>query len=331
MARSDLVKRLLLSYQRGDDPEFRRAADDLIAEERKKRHDTLADELERIVHTGPSVERRPLNVSTLRPLPATRDESPLLDLMSPRVTFADLVLGKNTLKLLDDIVREYQQREVLAAHSLRPRNKLLFMGPPGCGKSQTAVAVAARLGFPLAKVQLASVVSSFLGETSRHLQQILSFCEQGRWVLLFDEIDTLAKERSDRSEHGELRRVVATFLQLLDDYDGEALIIATSNHPGLLDEAVWRRFDELISFPLPSEDEIADLISVKLRNFKSTTALRETASKLVGCSHAEVEIVCLDAARRVVLAGSHTISARDLDAGLSRMRARKTEVQQLLT
>lgn len=330
MARSDLVKRIFLSYQRGDDPEFRRAAEDLIAEERKKRHDTLADELERIIETGPSRENRPLNVSTLRPLPTTRDELRLIELISPRTTFSDLVLPPATYALLERVADEYEKREVLAAHALRPRNRLLFMGPPGCGKSETAVAMASRLGYPLAKVQLATVVSSYLGETSRHLQQILTFCEQGRWVLLFDEIDTLAKERSDRSEHGELRRVVATFLQLLDDYDGEALVIATTNHPHLLDEAVWRRFDEVVSFTPPTEAQIMELLRVKLRAFRSKVPLRETAKKFKGYTQAEVELVCLDAARQVVLEGRTTIEAKDLAQGVQRMKSRKREVEQFL-
>lgn len=332
VARSDLVKRMFLSYQRGDDPEFRLAAEEIITEERRKHHDTLADELERILlaragETG----KRPLNVSTLRPLPTTRDDSPLLDLVSPRVTFADLVLAPETKELIENVVSEFQQREVLAAHSLRPRNRLLFVGPPGCGKTQTAVAVASRLGYPLAKVQLATVVSSFLGETSRNLQQILAFCEQGRWVLLFDEIDTLAKERSDRAEHGELRRVVAAFLQLIDDYSGEALLIATSNHPGLLDDAVWRRFDEVIGFDPPNEAAIAELLRVKLRALRTHFPLRETARRLKGCTHAEVELVCLDAARRTVLAGRTMVELEDIDQGLERMKQRRHEVQRFLT
>jgi SpoVK/Ycf46/Vps4 family AAA+-type ATPase len=322
---------MLVSYQRGDDPEFRRAAEEVVSEERRMRHDAVADELERILSTGPGNRPRPLSVSTLRPLPTARDEAPLLDLVTPTSTFADLVLDKDTETLLTEVIEEYKRTELLAAYSLRPRNRLLFVGAPGCGKSQTAAAVAAQLGYPLAKVQLASVVSSFLGETSRHLDQILEFCEQGRWVLLFDEIDVLAKERSDRTEHGELRRVVATFLQLLDDYDGEALIIATSNHPSLLDNAVWRRFDEVIGFDLPTERDIISLLRVKLRSVKTKFTTRDVARKLVGCSHAEIELVCLDAARRAVLDGRATVDASDIDHGISRIRARQAEVQRFQT
>lgn len=327
MARSDLVKRMIQSHQRGDDPEFRRAAEEVVSDERRKRHDVVADDLERLLDGRQG--RRPLTVSSLKPLPVTRDEIPLLRLIQPQIALTDLVLKEPTLALLNEVMSEYRQQEVLAAHSLRPRNRLLFLGPPGCGKSQSAEAIAHHLGVPLAKVQLASVVSSFLGETSKHLDQILSFCE-GNWVLLFDEIDTLAKERGDRSEHGELRRVVATFLQLLDDYDGDALIIATSNHPALLDEAVWRRFDEVVAFDMPTQAEITEVVRVKLRLFKTRFSRTEVARKLKGCSHAEVELVCRDAARHAVLAGRNVIEGDDVDRSVAGMTRRRHEVERFL-
>jgi SpoVK/Ycf46/Vps4 family AAA+-type ATPase len=241
-----------------------------------------------------------------------------------------LVLRPSTAKLLQEVVREYQQRDILAAHSLSPRSKLLFVGPPGCGKSVSAEAIATAVGLPLAKVQLATVVSSFLGETARHLEQILIFCEHGSWVLLFDELDALAKERSDRTEHGELRRVVAAFLQLLDDYTGDALVIATSNHPALLDDAAWRRFDEVVGFPPPTQGEIAELLRVKLRVIRTRFSREEAARRLKGCSHAEVEMVCLDAARQAVLEGRDVVTTGDIDHAIRLMDQRRQEVEQFL-
>jgi SpoVK/Ycf46/Vps4 family AAA+-type ATPase len=324
---------MFLSYQRGDDPEFRRTAEEIILEERRKRHDVLADELERLLSATASTRtenRRPLNVSTLRPLPLTRDDHSLLEIISPRTTYADLVLSRRTTDLLEEIATEFQHSELLAAHSLQPRSKLLFVGKPGCGKTQTAIALASRLGYPVAKVQLSTVVSSFLGETSRNLDQILTFCEHGRWVLLFDEIDALATERSDRTEHGELRRVVATLLQLIDDYEGDSVLVATSNHPSLLDEAVWRRFDEVVPFNPPTEGEIVELLRVKLRSLRTKFPARETAKKLRGCSHAEIELVCLDAARGAVISGRTTVDGADIDRGIERMSRRRAEVQRFL-
>lgn len=330
MARSDLVKRMIQSHQRGDDAGFRRVAEEIVAEERRKRHDTLADELERLLsgRTG----RRPLTVSSLKPLPKTRDDADLLRLIDPRTTFHDLVLKKETQGLLEEIISEYQQRDVLASHMLRARSRLLFIGPPGCGKSRTSEAVANYLGLPLAKVQLSTVVSSFLGETSRHLHQILDFCEKGgSWVLLFDEIDTLAKERADKSEHGELRRVVATLLQLLDDFEGDAMVIAASNHPALLDEAVWRRFDEVVVFDPPTQAEIAELLRIKLRAMRVKFDRRELAREMKGFTHADVEMVCVDAARTAVLDGRDTVHKEDMERHIERMRRRLDEVNRLLS
>ena len=329
MARSDLVKRMIQSHQRGDDVAFQSVAEEVVAEERRKRHDTLADELERML-AGRS-GKRPLTVSSLKPLPKTRDEADLLRLIEPRTTFHDLVLKTHTRDLLEQVMGEYQRRDVLASHLLRPRTRLLFIGPSGCGKTRTSEAIANYLGLPLAKVQLSTVVSSFLGETSRHVHQILDFCEQGSWVLLFDELDSLAKERGDRSEHGELRRVVATLLQLFDDFEGDAMIIAASNHPALLDEAVWRRFDEIVVFDMPTQAEIADLIRVKLRALRIKFSRRELAREMKGFSHADVEMVCVDAARTAILEGRDVVYQQDMTQHVARMRHRLGEVKRLLS
>jgi SpoVK/Ycf46/Vps4 family AAA+-type ATPase len=328
MARSDLVKRMIESHQRGDDSGFAQAAEEVIAEERRKRHDSLADDLERLIQVRPG--RRPATVSSLKALPSTRDDVPLLHLVQPTTAFTDLVLREDTLGTLRSVVDEHQQSELLAAHSLSPRNRLLFVGPPGCGKSQSAEALATQMGRPIARVHLASVVSSYLGETAKHLDQILTFCETGQWVLVFDEIDTLAKDRGERGEHGELRRVVATFLQLLDGYQGEALIVATSNHAGLLDDAMWRRFDEVVAFEPPNQAEIAELLQIKLRRFRTKFARTEVARDLKGCSHAEVEMVCRDAARSVVLDGRAVVEATDVSDAVRRMRQRRREVERFL-
>jgi SpoVK/Ycf46/Vps4 family AAA+-type ATPase len=329
VARADLVKKMLLSYQRGDDTSFRRAAEQVVAEERKKRHDSLADELEGILTDRR--EARPLNVSSLRPLPTTRDDSALLQLTEPRIRLEDVVLNRDLRSELSDILAEFRQRELLAAHSLPPRSRLLFVGEPGCGKSVTAEALASALGLPVARMQLATVVSSFLGETSRHLQQILEFCRHGSWVLILDELDTLAKERADRSEHGELRRVVATFLQLLEDFRTDTLVIATSNHPALLDAAVWRRFDALLVFERPSREQIVELLHLKLRRMKTQFNTGVIAETLSGATHADVEAVCFDAARSAVLEGTEVITAREMERAAARLAKRRHEVDRFQT
>ena len=153
------MKALLRSHQRGDEAGFQRAAKDLIDDERRKRHDLVADQLEAILEE-PGRTRRPLQVSSLRPLPKTRDDLPLISLEEPSLSFQDLVLSEAAVEVFDSLVEEFRQRSALRAHGVAPRSSLLLVGPPGCGKSASAQAVAGQLGLPIAKVQLATVVSS---------------------------------------------------------------------------------------------------------------------------------------------------------------------------
>ncbi len=218
-------------------------------------------------------------MSSLRPLPKTRDDLPLISLEEPRLSFQDLVLPEAAVEVFDSLVEEFRQRSALRAHGVGPRSSLLLVGPPGCGKSASAEAVAGQLGLPIAKVQLATVVSSYLGETARNLEQIFNFLEVGSWVLVFDEFDMLRRERADRADHGELRRVVAAMLQVVDDHRGDSLFIATSNHPALLDSAVWRRFDEIVELNSPDETARRRILELKLRSVRHDFDVTGTAKR----------------------------------------------------
>ena len=322
MARSDLVKALMRSHQQGDDAGFRNAAQELIKEERRKRHDVVADQLEAILEDGART-RRPLQVSSLRPLPKTRDDLTLLSLEEPRATFQDLVLPATVLEVLDGLVDEFRHRSALRAHGIPPRSSLLLVGPPGCGKSASAEAIAGQLGLPIARVQLATIVSSYLGETARNLEQVFSFLDVGSWVLLFDEFDMLGRERSDRADHGELRRVVAAMLQVIEEHRGDSLFVATSNHPALLDSAVWRRFDEVIELPPPGDDARAEILRIKLRSVRTDVDLVASARRMDGFSAAEVEAVALDAIRLMVRRMDKVVEDRHISYGIERGEARR--------
>ena len=220
MARSDLVKALLRSHQRGDDAGFQRAAKDLIDDERRKRHDLVADQLEAILDES-GRRRRPLQVSSLRPLPKTRDDLPLISMEEPRLTFRTWSCPNRRSGSSTRWPRSSASARRCGLTELRPDRACCWWGLPGCGKSASAEAMAGHLGLPIARVQLATVVSSYLGETARNLNQIFSFLDVGSWVLIFDEFDMLGRERADRADHGELRRVVAAMLQVVDDHRGD--------------------------------------------------------------------------------------------------------------
>lgn len=329
MARSDHVKALLRSHQQGDDAGFQRAAKSLIDDERRKRHDLVADQLEAILEE-PGRRRRPLQVSSLRPLPKTRDDLPLISLEEPRRSFQDLVLSDSVVEVLDSLAEEFRQRSALRAHGVAPRSSLLLVGPPGCGKSASADAMAGQLGLPIARVQLATIVSSYLGETARHLEQIFTFLDVGSWVLVFDEFDMLGRERGDRADHGELRRVVAAMLQVVDDHRGDSLFIATSNHPALLDSAVWRRFDEIVELESPDESARSEILKLKLRSVRYEFDVANTARQTEGFSAAEVEAVALDAVRLMVRQLAKAVNTEHIAYAIDLGEARRQIVRRSL-
>lgn len=325
MARSDLMKQLLRSYSVGNDREFRSTAEAIIEDERRKRHDLLANELEAILDT-PGPGRRPLQVSALRPLPKGRDDLNLLDVVQPRISLAQVVLDKGTTEMVGGLLEEFRDRTALRAHGVEPRSTVMFVGPSGCGKSLTAEALAGELGLGLARVRLASVVSSYLGETAKNLEQIFAFVRTGSWVLLFDEFDMLARERGDRIDHGEVRRIVTALLQLVEDARADSMVIATTNHPQLMDGALWRRFDEVVTLGLPGPTERAAMIRSKLGAVHHDIDLAAAAERLAGYTHAEIERVCLDAIRLMVRNIDPGVDDVHLDYGLHLQETRRQSI-----
>jgi SpoVK/Ycf46/Vps4 family AAA+-type ATPase len=326
--RSDLVRQLLVTHAQGDDTGFHQAARELIAEERRQKHRVLAAELEHalLADRKPGAGRPPL---TLRPVPRSRDERPLIRLAKPDHDLAELVLSPDSRVAVEEVIRENLSRMSLASYGLHPRQRLLFVGPPGTGKSATAHAIATELSLPVAIASLAAVTSSFLGDTARNLDAIVRFAEQTPCVLVFDEFDVLGQERGQGGDHGEMRRVAATVLQLLEEACGESVIVATSNHPRLIDAAVWRRFDELVIFDKLGRAQLAELIELKLRAYPATISTTACADELAGLSPAEVELVCRDAMRRAVLANQTAVDDTAFGAAVARVRARRAAIEQV--
>ena len=306
MARSDLLRRLFAAYSRADDREFRAAAMDIIADERRKQHGLLAAELEhalvRDLRPGAS---DPL---TLRPIPKTRDDRPLLRLTKPERELRDLVFTSLVSEVITEIVAENHARSILAGQSLRPRQRIALIGASGTGKSAAAHAIADELSLPVAIASIAALTSSYLGETARNIESVVRFAESMPCVLVFDEIDALASERSHQQDHAEMRRVVATVLQLFDDVHGESLLIATSNHPSLIDYALWRRFDEVIALSTLDEEGVRTLLDLRTRATPRTLSISDWAARLKDLAPAQIEAICIDALRRRVLRNEHWLT-----------------------
>ena len=239
----DLLQKLFVSHLDGDDAGFRAAAKEIIDEEYRRKHSVLARELERLLNgkNGSTTERTQF-LSLLGnggQSPRDRDRGGMLvELVEAQRQLSELVLAEATGKALDRLIEEQRRAEVLRSHGLRPRSKILFCGPPGCGKTVAAEAIANAVYLPLAIVRFDAVISSYLGETAANLRKVFEFARSRPMVMLFDEFDAIGKRRTDPDEHGELKRVVNSFLQMLDGFHGDTLTIAATNHQGLLDRAV---------------------------------------------------------------------------------------------
>ncbi|MBK5295158.1 MAG: ATP-binding protein [Acidobacteriia bacterium] len=217
------------------------------------------------------------------------------------VRLDDVVLRTGTRRILDDLVREFRGQGQLRACGIRRRSKLIFHGPPGCGKTLTALALANSLALPLYVVRFDAVVGSYLGQTATHLRQLFQFAESACCVLLFDEIDALGKRRGSPSDVGELDRIVIALMQELELSQIPGFVVATSNLPGSLDDALWRRFDLALRFSAPTKVEVTRFTRTKAKSFNVplTKMLLANTSRLQ--SYADIEKAVEDAARRAAL------------------------------
>jgi len=322
MASGKLLRQLIKSGSQGHLETFRSVSEEVIREERGKQHHLLANDLEKILYGRPSPHRHMGENS----VPSDKERGlPLLAMKEPTRRLEDVVLSAENRTQFDEILAEHHHEDLLRSYGMAPADKLLFCGPPGCGKTLTAEILASELGRPLAVVRIDSVVSSYLGETAANLRKVFDFAGTLPMVMLFDEFDAVAKERADSAEHGELKRVVNAVLQMMDAYQGQSVLIAATNHEGILDSAVWRRFEEVIVFDLPNSEQILSLMEIKLRGVRRDFDLQ--SSKLVelfnNISHADIERVLRRAIKDMVLAKNEFLCERHIKAAVVREEARR--------
>ena len=321
MATSDHIKALLRAFRRRDDAGFLNAAKTLIGDEEQKGHALLAKDLKRILNNGNS-QLAALPIANDVPMDKERGLA-LAHIERPDYTWERLVLRRELEDALRSIAEEFRKREVFKTFGLYAKRKLLFFGPPGCGKSITARVMAGVLDLPLLYVRFDSVVSSYLGETAANLRRVFDFAHRGHWVILFDEFDAIGKGRDNPFEHGELKRVVNTLLQLMDGFTGESLLIAATNHHKLLDRAIWRRFDEICRFDPPTVSDRERLLIRFCSAFRhpgvDTGKLARQMTKMTG---EDIERVATDAIKSAILDARTELSDTDLQLGLSRQKRR---------
>ena len=300
MARSDLIVRLVRAGVAGDAVDVRATAEAIAADERAKRHSVVADRIARLLASSPPDAQRSDNRPGLR----VRDGSGGILRREPRRSITDLYLDRNVRATCSELIEEQRRADVLRAHGLEPRHRLLLVGPPGNGKTSLAEALAFELALPLFTVRYEAVVTSYLGETAQRLRRLFDFVRTEPCVLFFDEFDAIAKERGDIHETGEIKRVVTTLLLQLEDLPSYCVLIGATNHPELLDRAAWRRFELRLFLAAPSREQLITFFSHQLATLEGPPGY--TAKRLVDAvkpqNYAEAAEFFVDVRRCVILA-----------------------------
>lgn len=319
MATAEQLKALLDSHADGDEERFYAIAMQVAASEARLGHGRIALELRAKIDQARARASQPG-----KPIPVAQPRGDLGTLLSagyPKARLRDVILDDATRGKLERVLAEQRQQEKLRVHALRPRNKLLLLGPPGSGKTLTASALAGELNVPLFTILLDGLITKFMGETSAKLRLVFDAIASARGVYLFDEFDAIGGKRTSSNDVGEIRRVLNSFLQFLEQEDSRSVIVAATNHPELLDAALFRRFDDVIEYALPTSQTAEAVVRAKLALFDtSTVEWPRVVSASEGLSQAELTLACEDAAKESVLRDQGHISTEVLLKALGERR-----------
>lgn len=321
MANADQIKALIESHTSGDDRRFYSIAMQVAARAARSGHVRLAKELKDLVQVG---KERPVVPPRSGPIPIQQPTGELEGLLTasyPKVKLGHLVLPESLRRRLERVVREQRSRDRLQSHGFEPQRKLLLVGPPGVGKTMTASALASELALPLLAVQLDALITKMLGETAAKLRLIFEHIQKTRAVYLFDEFDAIGSERG-KGHVGEMRRVLNSFLQFVEQDESESILVAATNHVQLLDRALFRRFDATLEYELPSEDHAIEVMRNRLAALGTAKVEWEAVRpKTQGLSHAEVGHAADQAAKDVLLDGSQSVTTDLLIEALAERQA----------
>jgi SpoVK/Ycf46/Vps4 family AAA+-type ATPase len=302
VAKAEYIISLIKSHYNSEPERFTTLALQIAAHEAKLGHTFVANEIKMIIDKSKSERPR---IKTFNP-----ELQGLIIENVPAVCLADIISSLDITSKIKRIILEFAQRDKLRKHDLENRRKILLSGPPGTGKTLTASIIANELNLPLYTILMDKMVTKFMGETSAKLRQVFDLIEQRQGVYLFDEFDAIGGERSRDNDVGEMRRVVNSFLQFIERDHSDSLIIAITNNKALLDQALFRRFDDVILYNLPTEGEKLALLKNRLARYGSSKKVdfKQLLPDINGLSHAEISLACVDAIKETVLNESHHMS-----------------------
>jgi len=326
MPTADQIKALLTSHAEGDNAQFYSIAMQIAAGEARSGKGKVAEELRTLIDKARSREGVP--APSRDPIPLARPRGELADLLSvsyPKTKLSDMVLSKGIAQRLNRVLREQRALMPIRSYGLAPRRKLLLAGKPGTGKTLTASALAGELGLPLFVVHLDGLITKFMGETAAKLRLIFDAMAQTRAVYLFDEFDSIGAERGLANDVGEIRRVVSSFLQMVERDQSDSLVIAATNNVKLLDQALFRRFDDIIKFDLPDQQRIKMVLQSRLSIFKAAGIRWAQISKsAAGMSFADLVKACDDAIKDALIDDRKAVTHGDLSLAISERKSALT-------
>ncbi|AXG73851.1 ATP-binding protein [Flavobacterium arcticum] len=308
MATAQQLKTLIKSHFEEGGNRFITLSLQIAAHEAKLGHTALANDIRNLIDNSQPMIRQ------LKPL--NRELEELILEVHADSKLSELIVSDVLKDRIQKILNEYRNSSKLLKYGLENRRKVLLSGPPGTGKTMTASIISKELGIPLYVILMDKIVTKFMGETSAKLRTVFNYIKENKGIYLFDEFDAIGGERGKDNDVGEMRRVVNSFLQFIEMDDSESIIVAATNNFKLLDQALFRRFDDVLLYNKPNEKEIKSLIDNRLANFKGKINLKNVLTHCEDLSHAEISKACFDAIKETVLSNNLKVSEGTLIAAL---------------